>query len=407
MSPSIATATSSDAAVPSASASSRRDRRRSRPARGAADRASVPAPRPTRARPWMRPFHPVDGTRREVHPDAATCAARRARSPHRRLVATERRRRQVRAPLRRRPGSDKRSSASRERTMSTPRSPPHAPRNAAGRRCPRPSGRILYRLADLLVAARRRRRDHRRADNGTPVSTMRPGDYTAGWVALLRRLGRQARRRGRAGDGGGLDYVLPEPYGVIGAIVPWNGPMMGMGQKVAPALAAGNAVVAKPPEIAPFGVLRFAELALEAGLPPGVLNVVAGGADAGEALVRHPGVDKVSFTGGNATARASWPPPPSTLKPLALELGGKSANIVFPDADLDAAAPRRAARRRAAQRPGLRAAHPPVRARRRVRRGRGQVVAHGRGARGRRPARPDDARWARSCTSRPASGSSA
>ena len=76
---------------------------------------------------------------------------------------------------------------------------------------------------------------------------------------------------------------------MIGAILPWNGPMMGMGQKFAPALAAGNTVVAKPPEIAPFGALRFAELALEAGLPPGVLNVVTGGAVAGEALVRHPG----------------------------------------------------------------------------------------------------------------------
>ena len=93
--------------------------------------------------------------------------------------------------------------------------------------------------------------------------------------------------------------MVPEPYGVVGAIVPWNGPMMGMGQKCGPALAAGNTVVAKPPEIAPFGAIAFAELALEAGLPPGVVNVVPGGAVAGEALVRHPGVDKVSFTGGH------------------------------------------------------------------------------------------------------------
>ena len=131
--------------------------------------------------------------------------------------------------------------------------------------------------------------------------------------------------------------MLPEPYGVIGAIVPWNGPMMGMGQKAVPALAAGNTVVVKPPELAPFGALRFAELALEAGLPPGVLNVVVGGAAAGDALVRHPGVDKVSFTGGCATARLVMAAAAETLTPLTFELGGKSANIVFPDADLDVA----------------------------------------------------------------------
>ena len=122
--------------------------------------------------------------------------------------------------------------------------------------------------------------------------------------------------------------------------------MMGMGQKVSPALAAGNTVVAKPPEISPFGALLFAELALEAGLPPGVLNVVPGGAVAGEALVRHPGVDKVSFTGGTATARQVMVAAAATLKPLALELGGKSANVIFPDADLDLAVSSRGVPRR-------------------------------------------------------------
>src|SRR5437764_1437312 len=113
-----------------------------------------------------------------------------------------------------------------------------------------------------------------------------------------------------------LDVVLPEPDGVIGAIVPWNGPMMGMGQKAVPALPAGNTVVVKPPELAPFGALRFAELALDAGLPPGALNVVVGGASAGDALVRHPGVDKVSFTGGCATARLVMAAAAETLTPL-------------------------------------------------------------------------------------------
>ena len=129
-----------------------------------------------------------------------------------------------------------------------------------------------------------------------------------------------------------------EPYGVVAVIPPWNGSMMGMGQKCGPALAAGNAVVAKPPEVAPFGMLRFAELALEAGLPPGVLNVVVGGATTGSALVGHPGVDKISFTGGSATARMLMESAARNLTPLALELGGKSPNIVFPDADLDTAA---------------------------------------------------------------------
>ncbi len=166
---------------------------------------------------------------------------------------------------------------------------------------------------------------------------MRSGAYTAAWTRYY--AGWIDKLDGEvvpvAGDA--LDVVLPEPYGVIGAIVPWNGPMMGMGQKAVPALAAGNTVVVKPPELAPFGALRFAELALEAGLPPGALNVVVGGAAAGDALVRHPGVDKVSFTGGCATARKVMAAAAETLTPLTFELGGKSANIVFADADLDVA----------------------------------------------------------------------
>jgi acyl-CoA reductase-like NAD-dependent aldehyde dehydrogenase len=197
---------------------------------------------------------------------------------------------------------------------------------------------ILYRLADLLVADDDAAAALNARDNGTPISTMRPGLYTAAWVRYYAGWIDKLTGEVVPVSGAGLDYVLPEPYGVIGAIVPWNGPMMGMGQKVAPALAAGNAVVAKPPEIAPFGALRFAELALQAGLPPGVLNVVAGGGEAGDALVRHPRVGKVSFTGGHVTARKVMTAAAETLKPLALELGGKSANIVFPDADLDTAA---------------------------------------------------------------------
>jgi aldehyde dehydrogenase (NAD+) len=195
---------------------------------------------------------------------------------------------------------------------------------------------ILYRLADLLEATSEESAELGALENGSPVSIMQPGMYTASWVRYY--AGWIDKIEGHIVPtymNSGLDYVRYEPYGVVGVMPPWNGPMMGMGQKAGPALAAGNTVVAKPPEIAPFGAYRFAELALQAGLPPGVLNVVAGGAEAGEALVRHPKVGKVSFTGGRETARRVIEASAATIKPLTLELGGKSANIIFPDADLD------------------------------------------------------------------------
>lgn len=197
---------------------------------------------------------------------------------------------------------------------------------------------LLDRLADLLDAERADAAALTAVDNGTPVSALDPGRATARWVRYYGGWVDKLDGRVRPGAGGVLDYALPEPYGVVAAVVPWNGPMMGMGQKAAPALAAGNTVVAKPPEIAPFGALRFAELALEAGFPPGVVNVVVGGAVAGAALVRHPGVDKITFTGGAAAAQDVMTGAAEALTPVTLELGGKSANIVFPDADLEVAA---------------------------------------------------------------------
>ena len=132
----------------------------------------------------------------------------------------------------------------------------------------------------------------------------------------------------------GFDYTIPEPYGVVAVIIPWNFPLVGIAMKVAAALAAGNCVVLKPPELGPFVATRFGEIALAAGLPPGVLNIVAAGPEGGEALVRHPGVDKVSFTGSGTTARRIAQAAAENLTPLALELGGKSANLIFADADL-------------------------------------------------------------------------
>jgi aldehyde dehydrogenase (NAD+) len=203
-------------------------------------------------------------------------------------------------------------------------------------RPPAARAEVLFRLADLLDEHAPEAAELAALDNGTPVSAMNPGAYTAAWVRYYAgwcdKLDDEVLSTGR-----GREYVRLEPYGVIAAIPPWNGSMMGMGQKCGPALAAGNAVVAKPPEIAPFGMLRFAELALEAGVPPGVLNVVSGGPEAGAALVGHPGVDKISFTGGTATARTLMQIAARNLTPLTFELGGKSANIIFPDADLHAA----------------------------------------------------------------------
>jgi aldehyde dehydrogenase (NAD+) len=204
-------------------------------------------------------------------------------------------------------------------------------------RSPAVRAAVLLRLAELLDDHAPEAAELAALDNGTPISVMNPGRYAASWVRYY--AGWCDKLEGEVIAGGrGRSSVRLEPYGVIAAIPPWNGSMMGMGQKCGPALAAGNAVVAKPPEVAPFGMLRFAELALEAGLPAGVLNVVVGGAATGAALVGHKGVDKISFTGGTAVGRTVMEIAARNLTPLTLELGGKSPNIIFPDADLDAAA---------------------------------------------------------------------
>ena len=141
-----------------------------------------------------------------------------------------------------------------------------------------------------------------------------------------------------SGTATGLNYAIPDPYGVVAVITPFNAPVEIAVMTAFPAIAAGNCVVLKPPELTPYTSVLFANLALEAGLPPGVLNVVIGAADTGNALVSHPDVDKIAFTGSPATARRIMAAASPGLKPLMFELGGKSANIVFSDADLEAAA---------------------------------------------------------------------
>jgi acyl-CoA reductase-like NAD-dependent aldehyde dehydrogenase len=158
--------------------------------------------------------------------------------------------------------------------------------------------------------------------------------YFAGWADKIH--GQTIHTWG----GPAHDYVEYEPYGVVGAIIPWNGPLFAATMVITPALAAGNCVVVKAPELAPYAVMRLGELFLEAGFPPGVVNVVAGGADVGEAMVAHPGVDKIQFVGSGATAKKVLKTAAETLKPCGLELGGKSAVIVFADADLQDAARR-------------------------------------------------------------------
>lgn len=140
-------------------------------------------------------------------------------------------------------------------------------------------------------------------------------------------------------DGPFLNYTLREPLGVVGAIVPWNFPISLAAWKLAPALACGNTVVLKPAELTPFTAIRMAELAIEAGLPAGAFNCIPGpGSVAGSALVRHPDVDKIAFTGSTEVGKQIMREAAGTVKRLSLELGGKSPNIIYADADLDAAA---------------------------------------------------------------------
>jgi len=136
------------------------------------------------------------------------------------------------------------------------------------------------------------------------------------------------------------DYVMYEPYGVVGVIVPWNGPLFAATMCMAPALAAGNCVVLKAPENAPYALMKLMEIIDAAGFPPGVVNLVTGGPEVGAAMVAHPGIGKIEFIGSGQTARRILASAAQDLKPVGLELGGKSAVLVFADADLQGAAKR-------------------------------------------------------------------
>jgi aldehyde dehydrogenase (NAD+) len=196
----------------------------------------------------------------------------------------------------------------------------------------------LLALADLVERDGPRFAPMTALESGTPVAIGSAGRltveylrYFAGWADKLEGATIPVWPQP------GLDYTCLEPVGVVGVLIPWNGPLTSIGQKVAPALAAGCTVVLKPSELAPFVALRFGELCLEAGIPPGVVNVIPGDAATGEHLVAHPGIDKLSFTGSPETGRRVMAAAAANLTPVLLELGGKSALVVFDDADLDAA----------------------------------------------------------------------
>ena len=204
----------------------------------------------------------------------------------------------------------------------------------------RDRGRLMNKLADLIEKHIDELAELETLDNGKPISESRNGDlplvidcfrYYAGWADKIH--GQTIPIRGNY-----FCYTKREPVGVAGQIIPWNFPMLMVAWKWGPALAAGCTVVLKPAEQTPLSALRMGELALEAGFPAGVINIVPGfGETTGDALVRHKGVDKIAFTGSTCVGQIIMRNAADTLKRVTLELGGKSPNIVFADADLDAA----------------------------------------------------------------------
>lgn len=202
-------------------------------------------------------------------------------------------------------------------------------------------GKLLWRLGDLIVKHTEEIARLESLDAGKPVAEAGRVDVPLAAEEFYYHAGAATKIEGSTIPVGGpyLNFTLREPLGVVGLIVPWNFPLLLASRKVAAALATGNCAVLKPAEETPLTALRLGELALEAGFPPGVLNVVPGfGTTAGAALVAHTGVSGIAFTGGTETGELVMRGAAKTLKRVLLELGGKSPNIVFDDADLDLAA---------------------------------------------------------------------
>jgi len=204
-------------------------------------------------------------------------------------------------------------------------------------------GRIIHRLGDLILEHLEEFALLESLDNGKPYAVAKAADvplaadlfhYMSGWATKI---------EGNTIPASGLDpdlylaFTLREPVGVCGQIIPWNFPLLMAAWKIGPVLAAGCTTVLKPAEQTPLSALLLGELAMQAGLPPGVLNIVTGFGDAGAALAAHPDVDKVAFTGSTEVGREIVKAAAGNLKKVSLELGGKSPNVVYADADLDKA----------------------------------------------------------------------
>ncbi len=200
-------------------------------------------------------------------------------------------------------------------------------------------GRLIWRLADLIEQNIDELAELETLDNGKPIFESRYVDmpmvvdvlrYYAGWATKIH--GETVNNLETA-----FTYTLREPVGVVGLIVPWNFPLLLASWKLGPALACGNTVLLKPAEQTPLSALRLGELVVAAGFPAGVVNVLTGGPETGKSIVRHPGIDKIAFTGSTAVGKEIMRGAADSLKRITLELGGKSPNIVFADADVDSA----------------------------------------------------------------------
>lgn len=207
---------------------------------------------------------------------------------------------------------------------------------------PRDRSHLLWRIGDLIEAHATEFAQLEALDNGKRVEAARDGDvataaelfrYFAGWATKMEGTTIPMSVPGRDFHA----YTRREAIGVVAGIVPWNFPLLMACFKIVPAITAGNTVILKPAEQTPLTALRLGELLLEAGVPAGVVNILPGYGDAGAALVDHPGVDKVAFTGSTEVGKKIAAAASVNLKKVSLELGGKAPNIIFADADLDAA----------------------------------------------------------------------
>ncbi len=200
-------------------------------------------------------------------------------------------------------------------------------------------GRLIWKLADLMEQHIEELAELETLDNGKPIFESRYVDMPMAIDVMRYFAGIATKIQGDTVNtlSSAFTYTIREPLGVVGAIVPWNFPLLLATWKLGPALACGNTVVYKPAEQTPLTALKLGELAIEAGFPAGVLNIVTGGPETGAAIVRHKDIDKVAFTGSTSVGKEIMRSAADTLKRVTLELGGKSPNIVFADSDIDSA----------------------------------------------------------------------